>query len=116
MRVRFPPPAPRLFSTGGAGANTLRPICEPLSRDARCRFPRLPPLHPSATPTVRVHLLRDLPSAAQIQEMLEAQGNYIKLAVDVARDVVAGGGEYHADCEESLLEDGSRQDDIWGAD
>jgi hypothetical protein len=48
--------------------------------------------------------------------MLEAHGSYIKLAVDVARGIIAGGGEYHADCEEILLEDGSRQEDIWGAD
>ena len=30
--------------------------------------------------------------------MLEAQGAYIKLAVDIERGIIAGGGEYHADC------------------
>ncbi len=48
--------------------------------------------------------------------MLEVQLTYIKLAVDVERGIVAGGGEYHADCEEVLLEDGSLQENIWGAD
>jgi hypothetical protein len=48
--------------------------------------------------------------------MLEELETYIKLAVDVERDILAGGGEYQADCEEVLLEDGSRQEDIWGAD
>jgi len=48
--------------------------------------------------------------------MLEELQSYVKLAVDVERGVLAGGGEYHADCEEALLEDGSRQEDIWGAD
>jgi hypothetical protein len=48
--------------------------------------------------------------------MLEGLETYIKLAVDVERDLLAGGGEYHADCEEVLLVDGSRQQDIWGAD
>ncbi|MEK6718695.1 MAG: DUF5674 family protein, partial [candidate division NC10 bacterium] len=43
-------------------------------------------------------------------------GTYIKLAVDVERDILAGGGEYHADCEEVLLADGSQQVHIWGAD
>jgi len=33
-----------------------------------------------------------------------------------AYSILAGGGEYHADCEEVLLEDGSRQEDIWGVD
>jgi hypothetical protein len=48
--------------------------------------------------------------------MLEAQGSYVKLAIDVAQGIVVGGGEYHADCEEVLLGQGSRQEDIWGAD
>jgi hypothetical protein len=48
--------------------------------------------------------------------MLEGLETYIKLAVDVERSILAGGGEYHADCEEVLLEDGSRQEDVWGAD
>jgi hypothetical protein len=52
----------------------------------------------------------------EISEMLEELETYIKLAVDVERGVLVGGGEYHADCEEVLLEDGSRQEDIWGAD
>lgn len=30
--------------------------------------------------------------------------------------MLAGGGEMHADCEEILLDDGSMQEDIWGAD
>jgi hypothetical protein len=65
---------------------------------------------------MRLHLLRQPPTQDQIQDMLEAQGSYIKLAVDVARGMVVGGGEYHADCEEMLLALGSRQEDIWGAD
>lgn len=48
--------------------------------------------------------------------MLESLGVYVKLAVDVRRDVLAGGGALHADCEAILLNDGSRQEDIWGAD
>jgi Protein of unknown function (DUF5674) len=63
-----------------------------------------------------VHLLHHPHSPTQLREMLEAQVTYIKLAVDIARGIAAGGGEYHADCEEVLLEDGSRQEDIWGAD
>jgi hypothetical protein len=39
----------------------------------------------------------------------------VKYVVDVERGVVAVGGEMHADGEEALLEDGSRQDDLWGA-
>lgn len=48
--------------------------------------------------------------------MLQGLGTYIKLAVDIRRGVLAGGGTLHADCEAVLLEDGSRQEDVWGAD
>lgn len=41
---------------------------------------------------------------------------YVKLAVDVQRGILAGGGTLHADCEAVLIEDGSRQEDVWGAD
>jgi hypothetical protein len=39
----------------------------------------------------------------------------VKYAVDVERRLVAIGGEMHADAEQVLLEAGSRQADIWGA-
>ncbi|BDA71772.1 hypothetical protein CAL7716_059380 [Calothrix sp. PCC 7716] len=47
--------------------------------------------------------------------MLLEFGMYIKLAVDIERRVLAGGGEMHYYCEQELLEDGSKQKDIWGA-
>lgn len=65
---------------------------------------------------MKIHITRSRATEAQIREMLEGLETYIKLAVDVERSILAGGGEYHADCEEVLLEDGSRQEDIWGAD
>lgn len=39
----------------------------------------------------------------------------IKLVVDIRRQILAGGGEMHADCEAMLLEHGSEQEDLWGA-
>jgi hypothetical protein len=39
----------------------------------------------------------------------------VKYVVDVSRGTIAVGGEMHADAEAVLLEDGSRQDDLWGA-
>jgi hypothetical protein len=35
--------------------------------------------------------------------MLDELGSYVKLAVDVERAVLAGGGALHADCEAALL-------------
>jgi hypothetical protein len=65
---------------------------------------------------MKIHIIRQRATEKESFEMLEELETYIKLAVDVERNILAGGGEYHADCEEVLLEDGSRQEDIWGAD
>jgi hypothetical protein len=63
-----------------------------------------------------IHLLHSCATKRQLDEMLETLGVYIKLAVDIRRGILAGGGALHADCEAMLLEKGSQQDDIWGAD
>lgn len=39
----------------------------------------------------------------------------VKYVVDVDRGVVAVGGELHADAEALLLDDGSAQEHLWGA-
>jgi hypothetical protein len=62
-----------------------------------------------------IHLLAFQAKPAQIKDMLDEYGSMIKIAVDIRRNKLAGGGEMHADCEQVLLEDGSEQDDIWGA-
>ncbi len=62
-------------------------------------------------------IIRKPATPQQIAQMAETfDGAVIKLAVDVKREILAGGGELHFDCEQALLEDGSRQEDIWGAD
>jgi hypothetical protein len=63
-----------------------------------------------------IHLLHSRATKKQIDEMLETLGVYIKLAVDIRQGILAGGGALHADCEAVLLEEGSQQEDIWGAD
>lgn len=63
-----------------------------------------------------IHLIREKATPQQITEMLEALGTYIKLAVDIERKILVGGGILHSDCEAELLNEGSRQEDIWGAD
>lgn len=44
----------------------------------------------------------------------ENYGEMIKGVVDVAREIVALGGELHADAQAALLQDGSRHEDLWG--
>lgn len=63
-----------------------------------------------------IHIIRDRATKEQLDEMLQMLGTYIKLAVDIERNILPGGGEFHADCEAVLLEDDSEQKNIWGAD
>ena len=62
-----------------------------------------------------IHLLRQGATSEQIVQMLEEYEEMIKIVVDIRRRILSGGGEMHADCESLLLEDGSEQDDLWGA-
>jgi hypothetical protein len=48
--------------------------------------------------------------------MLRTLGDYVKVAVDIERGVLAGGGAMHADCRTVLLENGSLPNDVWGGD
>ena len=63
-----------------------------------------------------VHLIQKPAGKEQVTQMLKTLENYIKVAVDIERRILAGGGVMHADCEEVLLESGCKQKDIWGAD
>jgi hypothetical protein len=63
-----------------------------------------------------IQIIESKATETQIAEMLESLESYIKLAVGVETGVVAGGGTMHADCEAASLENGSTQENIWGAD
>lgn len=63
-----------------------------------------------------IHILSEPATPEQVADMLAALDDYIKVAIDLERGILAGGGVMHADCERVLLEDGSRQDDVWGGD
>jgi len=52
---------------------------------------------------------------AELRRLGERFEGMVKYVVDVERALVALGGELHADAEEVLLEAGSRQIDLWGA-
>jgi hypothetical protein len=62
-----------------------------------------------------IHIIRTRATPEQLSEMLASLETYIKLAVDIREGILASGGVMHADCEASLLEAGSQQEDIWGA-
>lgn len=62
-----------------------------------------------------IHILQSQPTPEQIKEMTSEYETMIKIVVDIRRRILAGGGEMHADCERILLEHGSEQEDLWGA-
>jgi hypothetical protein len=65
--------------------------------------------------TPPVTIVRTPVARAELRSLSEADfGDFVKAVVDVRRRVMAVGGELHADGEAALLDDGSRQDDLWG--
>ena len=62
-----------------------------------------------------IHILQQPATPEQITEMLQANRFYIKTVVDICQLILAGGGEMHSDCEIILLDNGSQQQNIWGA-
>lgn len=62
-----------------------------------------------------IHLLAEPATPEQVQDMLQEYSEMIKIVVDVRQDLLAGGAEMHYECEDVLLEQGSEQDDLWGA-
>ena len=54
--------------------------------------------------------------AAELRRLVERFfGDMVKIVIDVERRAAAVGGELHADAEAILLELGSVQGDLWGA-
>ena len=41
-------------------------------------------------------------------------GDFVKAVIDVGKEIIAVGGELHADEETLLLQNGSRQENLWG--
>lgn len=50
----------------------------------------------------------------QIQKMVYEYGGYIKVVVDIEKEILAGGAAMHYDEEQTLLEYGCKQKNLWG--
>ena len=62
-----------------------------------------------------VRIVRTPVARAELAAIAADQfGDIVKAVVDVQRRVMAVGGDLHSDEEAALLEDGSRQGDLWG--
>lgn len=62
-----------------------------------------------------LRIIREPVRRSELAGIAEGQfGDMVKAVVDVGRRVMAIGGELHSDEEAVLLDDGSRQQDLWG--
>lgn len=62
-----------------------------------------------------LRFVRDPIARQDISTLAEATfGDMVKAVVDLERGLMVIGGEMHADEEAALLDDGSRQEDLWG--
>jgi hypothetical protein len=62
-----------------------------------------------------IQVVRDPITLAELRGIASGQfGEMVKAVVDVTRGIMAVGGELHADEEAALLDQGSRQTDLWG--
>jgi hypothetical protein len=66
----------------------------------------------NATP---LRIVREKVARSAIATLADATfGDMVNAVIDGARGVMAIGGELHSDEESALLDDGSRQADLWG--
>ena len=62
-----------------------------------------------------IKIVKEPVSISDIAKLAEGQfGDFVKAVVDIERGIMALGGELHADEETSLLESGSKQENLWG--
>jgi len=62
-----------------------------------------------------IQIVRDEILRSEVERIAgDLFGDLVKAVVDIDKGVMAIGGELHADEEAVLLEDGSRQEDLWG--
>jgi hypothetical protein len=53
-------------------------------------------------------------SELQDLELKGKHGSLVKAVVDIERAIIVAGVAMHSDAEEQLLENGSKQNDLWG--
>ncbi len=64
---------------------------------------------------MNVKILDKRISEKELREIAkEFYGDMVKGVVDIENEILAMGGEYHMDANNVLIENGSKQRDIWG--
>ena len=60
-------------------------------------------------------IIREKANEEILKKVADDLDGYVKVVVDVKRKILAAGGKLHVDGEKLLLQDGSKQADLWGA-
>ena len=64
---------------------------------------------------MEIKIIKDTISKKELVDIAKNQfGDLVKAVIDVKKEIIAIGGELHADEETILLEQGSQQEDLWG--
>jgi hypothetical protein len=62
-----------------------------------------------------IQIIQNKISRQELKKIAEERfGDLVKAVVDIEKGIMAIGGDLHADEEAILLEDGSRQENLWG--
>ena len=49
-----------------------------------------------------------------VQIAEEVFGNMVKVDIDIRREILTAGGEWHSEGDDILVKDGSSREDVWG--
>jgi hypothetical protein len=64
---------------------------------------------------MEIRIITDSITIDEVKELAKLwYGEMIKGVVDIERDIIALGGEFHRDANDVLIENGSKQSDVWG--
>lgn len=62
-----------------------------------------------------IKIIKNPITKTELKKMAKERfGDFVKAVVDINQKIIALGGELHADEESLLLEQGSKQKDLWG--
>ncbi len=59
-------------------------------------------------------IIREKANEETLKKIAEDLDGYVKVVVDLKRKILTAGGRLHVDGEQLMLEDGSKQVDLWG--
>ena len=65
---------------------------------------------------MKIKIIKEKISKSQLEEIAkQGFGTIVKMAIDIENELIALGGEWHSECQEALVKNGSSTENIWGA-